>query len=214
MHMDLIPRVVCPRCGTEYSSLQSRCPKCGTRKVKQTQRAPGGTSGTVAGTYANDQAQVNAKWQMTFAAILVVAVILSMIVLISTSLKTGDSSKPGANATPDSNVVDVSPSPTPTPAPTPSPTPVITSISLYYGTATTPIPEFTEKIGESVSLKATIYPLEIPPVINWSSSDENVCTVEGDNTGCKITGVGKGKAVVTAECYGKTATVTVYVKEG
>ncbi len=213
--MDLIPRVVCPRCGTEYSSLQSRCPKCGTRKVKQTQRAPGGTSGTVAGTYANDQAQVNAKWQMTFAAILVVAVILSMIVLISTSLKTGDSNKPDANVTPDPNVNVVSPSLEPTPTPTPSPTPpAITSINLYYSNLTTPMTEFTEKVGETVPLKVTVYPLEIPPVINWSSSDENVCTVEGDNISCKITGVGKGKATVTAECYGKTATVTVYVKEG
>ena len=114
--MDLIPRVRCPKCGTEYSALQSRCPKCGTRKMKQTQRAPGNTAGTVSGTYSSEQAAANARWQMTFAAILVVAVILATIVLITTSLNT----EPGsAKNTPSAPVTeDVSPTPTPSPSAT------------------------------------------------------------------------------------------------
>ena len=213
--MDLIPQVECRRCGTEYSSLQSRCPKCGARKMKQTQRAPGTTSGTVAGTYANDQAQVNTRWQMTFAAILVVAVILAMIVLISTSLNTtpgGADRQPGGNQV----VVDVDTSPTPTAVPTPSPTPTpeITGLELYY--AGTKITEFTEAIGRETPLTLSYYPMNVPVTmsdIKWRSDNEDVCTVTGDQKGCVIKNVGVGKAVITVELYGKTASVTVYGRE-
>jgi len=209
--MDFIPKVECRRCGTEYSSLQSQCPKCGTRKMKQTRRAPGTTSGSVAGTYANDQAQVNARWQMTFAAILVVAVILAMIVLISTSLSTAPG---GSNANDQGNagnqVTDATPTPTPTPTPSPSPTPTVTSINLYYGSETSPKTDFTAAIGDETHLKAVVYPLNQEVVINYTSDNTDVCTVEATETGCVIKNVGEGSAMVTAECHGKTATVIVY----
>ena len=188
--MDLIPQVECRRCGTEYSSLQSRCPKCGARKMKQTQRAPGTTSGTVAGTYANDQAQVNTRWQMTFAAILVVAVILAMIVLISTSLNTTpggadvqQGNKPGHNVV----VEETTPTPTPTVTPTPTPMPEITGLELQY--AGKKITEFTEAIGRETPLTLVYYPMNVPVQagdIVWSSDNESVCTVVGDQKGCVI----------------------------
>ena len=213
--MDLIPQVECRRCGTEYSSLQSRCPKCGARKMKQTQRAPGTTSGTVAGTYANDQAQVNARWQMSFAAILVVAVILAMIVLISTSLNTtpggADSQHGGSQVIVDT---ETSPTPTPTITPSPTPTPEITGLELYY--AGTKITEFTEAIGRETPLTLSYYPMNVPVAmgdIKWSSDNEEVCTVTGDQKGCVIKNVGVGKAVITVSLYGKSATVTVYGRE-
>lgn len=214
--MDLIPQVECRRCGTEYSSLQSRCPKCGARKMKQTQRAPGTTSGTVAGTYANEQAQVNTRWQMTFAAILVVAVILAMIVLISTSLNTtpggADSQQGGDGA--QIQVGDTSPTPTPTVTPSPTPTPEITGLELYY--AGQKITEFTEAIDRETPLTLSYYPMNIPVTasdIKWSSDNESVAVVEGDQKGCVITNKGVGKAIITVELYGKSASVTVYGRE-
>lgn len=216
--MDLIPKVECRRCGTEYSSLQSQCPKCGTRKMKQTRRAPGTTSGSVAGTYANEQAQVNARWQMTFAAILVVAVILAMIVLISTSLSTAPGGSNAGNQGGTGNQVeDTSPSPTVTPTPTPTPTPkAVTSINLFYGTDTTPKTEFTAAIGDKTYLKATVYPLNLVDVateVTYTSSDESVCKVKATETGCEIENVGTGSCQIIADCYGKTAVVTVYGRE-
>ena len=214
--MDLIPQVTCRRCGTEYSSLQSRCPKCGARKLKQTQRAPGTTSGTVAGTYANDQAQVNTRWQMTFAAILVVAVILAMIVLISTSLNTtsgGAATKPSNNPGP-IEVEDTLPTPTPTVTPSPTPMPEITSLELYY--AGSKITEFTEAVGRETPLTLTYYPMNVPVQasdIKWSSDNESVAVVEGDQKGCVIKNVGTGKATITVELFGKTANVVVYGRE-
>jgi len=200
--MNLIPRVKCRRCGTEFSVLQSTCPKCGTRKSKQSQRAPGTTAGTVAGTYANEQAQVNARWQMTFAVILVVAVVLATVVLITTSLntRTGLKFTPTPIPTPTA-ATDPTPTPTHTPTPTPTPTPTITSITIKYGGNT--IPEFTIRPGEEVQLTAEIYPIlpegSVTPV-EWSSSAPEVCTVSDAG---KVVGVGtSGKAIITAKCFG------------
>lgn len=215
--MDLIPQVTCRKCGTEYSSLQSRCPNCGTRKMKQTQRAPGTTSGSVAGTYANEQAQLNVRWQMTFAAILVVAVILAMIVLISTSLSTErDPSQQGGNVVQVTEDPNVSATPTPTPTPSPTPTPMLNSLGLTYAGSALAGNTFTEAIGEEVPLSLTYYPLNVPVTANdvkWTSADESVCTVVGDNMGCVIKGVGVGSTTVTVQLYNQKVDVLVYVRE-
>lgn len=215
--MDLIPQVKCRKCDTEYSSLQSRCPNCGTRKMKQTQRAPGTTSGTVAGTYANEQAQLNVRWQMTFAAILVVAVILSMIVLISTSLGTkSDEGQQGNNVTQVSADPNVSATPTPTPTPSPTPTPMLNSLGLTYAGKALAGNTFTEAIDEEVPLSLTYYPLNVPVTTNdvkWTSQNTSICTVEGDNMGCVIKGVGVGSTTVTVELYNQKVDILVYVRE-
>ena len=49
--------------------------------------------------------------------------------------------------------------------------------------------------------------------IVWSSDNESVCTVVGDQKGCVIKNVGTGKATVTVELFGKTASVVVYGRE-
>ena len=170
----------------------------------------------VPGTYANDQAQVNTRWQMTFAAILVVAVILAMIVLISTSLNTapgGADVQQGGNSGP-VQVGDTTPTPTPTVTPTPTPPPEITGLELQY--AGKKITEFTEAVGRETPLTLIYYPMNVPVQagdITWTSDNESVCTVVGDAKGCVITNHGTGKAVVTVSLFGKTATVTVYGRE-
>ena len=215
--MELIPQVTCRKCGTEYSSLQSRCPNCGTRKMKQTQRAPGTTSGTVAGTYANEQAQLNVRWQMTFAAILVVAVILAMIVLISTSLSTApDKGQQGNNNQVVMEDPNVSATPTPTPTPSPTPTPMLNSLGLTYAGNALAGNTFTEAIGEEVPLSLTYYPLNVPVTTNdvkWTSMDTSIATVKGDNMGCVITGVGVGSTTVTVELYNQKVDIMVYVRQ-
>ncbi|MCI6646561.1 MAG: Ig-like domain-containing protein [Oscillospiraceae bacterium] len=73
------------------------------------------------------------------------------------------------------------------------------------------ISEFTAPAGDQVQLAASVYPLSPDGEtyeITWTSSDESVCTV--DKTGLVTGQGGGGKAVVTATCYGISASVTVY----
>ena len=48
--------------------------------------------------------------------------------------------------------------------------------------------------------------------ITWSSSNEGVATVTGNNQGATVTAVAEGTAIITAELDGKTATCTVTVQ--
>ena len=68
------------------------------------------------------------------------------------------------------------------------------------------------QIGDSLTLKATVEPTESLDTVTWSSSDNTVATV--DTTG-KVTAVGAGKAIITANAGKQTATceVTVYEVE-
>ena len=70
----------------------------------------------------------------------------------------------------------------------------------------------TVKVGESVTLSATVTPEDATDkTITWSSSDEKVATVDGG----KVTGVAEGTATITATTKSgdKTATCTVTVSE-
>ena len=124
--MGLIPQITCRRCGTKFSAVRRRCPNCGTRRVQQSSRIPGTTPSAVTGTAANARVNTNRKWQLIFAAILVVAVIIALIVMITVSLNEAEevSSSAKQNA-PEMTAV---PTPTPTPTPTPKPTPTVTEI--------------------------------------------------------------------------------------
>ena len=87
--MSFIPRVTCRRCGRQFSGMRGRCPYCGTRRVRQSERVPGPTPGEDMSTPSGQRAAVNARWQLIFGAILLVAVILAVVVLISMSLNSG-----------------------------------------------------------------------------------------------------------------------------
>ena len=201
--MSFIPRVTCRRCGRQFSGMRGRCPYCGTRRVRQSERVPGPTPGEDRSTPSGQRAAVNARWQLIFGAILLVAVILAVVVLISMSLNSGGA----VRTTP-----TLPAAPTATPTPTPTPTPTITSATLYYGgdvlgddvTVTTPL-----------TVSVAIYPMtvEIPSdAIIWESSDTSVATVEpvaDDPTHCVITGVGAGSCNVTVTVFGATDTVII-----
>ena len=81
--------------------------------------------------------------------------------------------------------------------------PTATSITLNYDTYT------IEGIGKNVQLLATLLPEDANDYIEWTSSDESVCTVYNG----RVTAKGKGTAVITAQIedseYKATCTVTV-----
>ena len=111
---------------------------------------------------------------------------------------------------------NVSATPTPTPTPSPTPTPMLNSLGLTYAGSALAGNTFTEAIDEEVPLSLTYYPLNVPVTANdvkWTSADESVCTVVGDNMGCVIKGVGVGSTTVTVQLYNQKVDVLVYVRE-
>ena len=210
--MSVIPRVTCRRCGREYSGIRSRCPYCGTRRVKSTDRVPMGTASETPGTPASERAAVNTKWQMLFGLILLAAVVIAVIVLVTVSISS--SKKPADNQTAaitpplQSSVVSEPPvaTPSPTPTPTPSPTPQVSSITITF--LGSPRTEFAAKVGDSVPLKATVYPVDSEAEVTWSSEDESIVKVD---QGGNVTAVGKGNTKIVVACGGVTAECKVYI---
>lgn len=208
--MSVIPHVTCRRCGREYSGIRSRCPYCGTRRVKSTDHVPMGTASETPGTPASERAAVNTKWQMLFGLILLVAVVIAVIVLVTVSISS--SQKPADNQTVaitppvQSSVVPETPAATPSPSPTPSPTPQVSSITITF--LGSPRTEFSAKVGDSVPLKATIYPVGSEAEVTWSSEDESIVKVDQDGN---VTAVGKGNTKIAVACGGATAECKVYI---
>ena len=103
-----------------------------------------------------------------------------------------------------------------TPAPTPSP--AVTSLALAYAgneLAGNP-PEITIAVGEPVVLSLIYYPLNIPVTSNdvtWLSADDSIATVEGNHIEGIIKGVDVGTTSIHAILYGRSVSVTVYVRE-
>ena len=209
--MGFIPQITCRHCGKSFSAIHNRCPHCGTRRVKQTTRTPSTTSSTRQGTAANARAQANARFQLIFGCVLLLAVIASVIILIAAGVKGGstDRTKKGDTAedpdlTPPTDLAE----PTPTPSPTPTPEPPITSIGIYF------LGEenegFVAHIGDSIPLDARTYPTDVEAEVTWTSNNPAVCTV--DSTGL-VTGVGVGSTYVVASCGSYSAECQVIVNQ-
>ncbi len=210
--MSFIPRVTCRRCGRQFSGIRGRCPYCGTRRVRQSDRVPNPTPGEDASTPSGQRAAVNARWQLIFGGILLVAVILAVVVLVSLSLNGGNTVKttptlPVFSPT-DNHVVTVPP--TQTVAPTETPT--ISSVTLYWGNDVL-ADDIT--ISEPLQLKAYIWPQTVSATaedIVWSTSDPNVISIEVDSEDpklCTISAVGAGNAEVSVSVFGFTDKVIV-----
>lgn len=206
--MGFIPQITCRHCGNQYLGTRSRCPNCGTRRVQQSNRPVDSTDASRRGTSANAVAAENTKWQFILGVILLVAVIISVIILISASLGSGEEAD--AVISPTSDIVSEAPSPSPTPSPSPSPEPVVISISVTYGGS--PTSGFTTGIGSAyeIQLKGQIYPLDSTGVITWTSSNDEIATV--DQTGL-VKGVSPGSVTITAECAGVKTDINVIIKQ-
>lgn len=170
--MSFIPNITCRRCGRQFSGIRNRCPYCGTRRVRQSDRVPVPTPGMNPETNTAKRAVSNTKWQMIFGAILLAAVILAVIVLVSVSLNNGAISPPSPTLPP----VSSTPATTPSPTPSPTPTPTVTSVVItYYGESIT---DFTTNVGSSTQLMASVFPLDVTAEVTWSSSNEEVATLD------------------------------------
>lgn len=210
--MGLIPQITCRRCGNKFSAMRRRCPNCGTRRVQQSSRVPGTTPSVVKGTAANERVNSNRRWQLIFAAILVVAVIVALIVMITVSLNEAD--KVNTSAKQNAPEVTAAPTPTPTPTPTPKPTPTVTELSICYFSQK--CDSFSASIGDKTPLVAEYFPLTIEnPEIVWSSSDDSILQLTVDEANpASVTVVGRkaGAATLICQCYGASTEIPVYIK--
>lgn len=228
--MAVIPQVTCRRCGASFSSLRSRCPNCGTRVVTQSSRTPGTTPGTIKGTASYDRQEANVKWQMVFGFILVVAVMLAVIVMVTTSLDGLDGSVVRATPSPyekeetEENTGMPEVYSAPTPEPTPEPTVETIRIYNYTNDITDeknwPMLRLKSDEGYKMQLKAMVMPQDIEnPVIVWTVDDDTVFTLTPDESDPNImigqqTGVKAGGVTITATCFGKSASIKVYLVDG
>lgn len=211
--MSFIPRVTCRRCGRQFSGIRGRCPYCGTRRVRQSDRVPNPTPGEDASTPSGQRAAVNARWQLIFGGILLVAVILAVVVLVSLSLNGTGTTKttPTLPAYSPTNAPPTIPA-TPTVAPTPTPT--VDSVTLYYG---------DEVMADDITLiagtplTATIYvsPLTVTvpnEAIVWKTSDPSIVSIEVDSENpklCTMTPVSAGSCEVSVTVFGVSDKVIV-----
>ena len=209
--MGFIPQITCRHCGKSFSAIYNRCPHCGTRREKQTARTPSTTSSVRQGTAANARAQANARFQLIFGCVLLLAVVVSVVILITAGVKGGGTDRIKKDDTaedPDITSPTDLAEPTPSPTPTPTPEPEITSIAIYFlGEENN---GFVTRIGESVPLDARTFPTDVVAEVTWTSNNPDVCTV--DSTGL-VTGVGVGSTYVVASCGSYSAECQVIVNQ-
>ena len=218
--MSLIPRVTCRRCGRQYSGLRGRCPYCGTRRVKQSDRVPATSASTDAATPAGERAASNARWQLIFGGILLLAVLLAVVVLVSISLN--NDTRPGPAPTPPA--VSTVPTATPSPTPVPTPTPTVESVTIYVNNAPADDGGYVMNPrwngpGQTLTISVQVFPNTITNLaegIVWSSSDESVitCTPNAENpTVCTLTQVGNGSCTITCTVFGVSDTLPMGASE-
>ena len=208
--MGFVPEITCRHCGTKYSALYQRCPQCGTRRVKRSSRTPATSASVREGTAAAARASSNTQFQFIFGIVLIVAVIVAVIVLISAGIN-APADIPERPVTPSEDVAITPPpvaTPTLTPPPTPTPTPPVSSIAVTFLNNPLTSGEFSCYIGDVTDLDATVYPMELGVVAEWTSTDESVCTVDADG---KVTAVGSGVAKVIASCGAVSVEIIVRV---
>ena len=213
--MSFIPHVICRRCGRQFSGLRARCPYCGTRRVRQSQRVPASSASTDPGSAAGERAESNARWQLIFGGILLLAVILAVVVLVSISLNSSTENPVTTFPSFAPSTATVAPQ---TPTPPPTDPPEVDSVAIYYDNEPAPEYGFTMRPrwngpGETLTISAQVFPQTIPNIaagVTWSSSDESVitCTPSEDNPlVCTLTQVGNGNCIITCTVYGVSATL-------
>ena len=216
IYMSFIPKTTCARCHRQYPSTRAACPYCGEKRSRDLNRSVPESDSAVRGTQANARSAENLNWQMIFGTIIVMAVLAAVIVIVSVGVNKDMSSAsvqtPELAAAGEGQSVESVPGaaatavPTATPVPTPVPTdsPRVTSVAITY--LGNDQPGFTQRVGDKVQLDVAFYPLNNELTPEWSSSNENVATV--DSTGL-VTLVGEGNCVITVSVAGKTDTCDV-----
>ena len=198
--MNIVPNTTCRRCHRQYPAFRSRCPYCGTKKTKTVRTAVPETDSAVPSTPAAKSAAEAVNMQMLLGAVLLLAVIILTIVVVSVNINkdVGAQQEIQNQIEAEAEITPPAP-PTPTPSPQPSPAPQVTNVSIawdgrpgyeYNGSG------FWGSVGQTYQMKVTWFPQEVLSIPEWTSSDEEVATV--DDTGL-ITLVGEGDATVTVK---------------
>ena len=191
-----------------------RCPYCGTRRVRQSDRVPNPTPGEDASTPSGQRAAVNARWQMIFGGILLVAVILAVVVLVSLSLNGGGTVKTTPTLPPADDNTEAPATATPSPTPVPTPTPAVQSVTLYYG-GEVMADDITLASGTPLTATIWVAPVTVTVAaedIIWESSDPSIVKVEVDSEDpkfCTFTPVSAGSCEITVTVYGQSDKVIV-----
>ena len=233
----LLPKVQCPSCGASYPFNAKLCPECGEPKPEKAKgekklkvrfpgRAAASTASTMEGTAERAGAILNGRWQLMFALILAAAVLLAVVVLavngdapgVGTPARQQSAAVPG-NA--QGSTISISDTYLPTPSPSPEPTPTvaqnpITSMEITFlnnGTG----PDITlNKDGQiAIQLELRTFPQNAEVSQKWSSSNENILTV--DDTGfVQVVGVDPvngSNATIKVECGGLEASLIIRVPQ-
>ena len=233
----LLPKVQCPSCGASYPFNAKMCPECGEPRPEKPKgekklelhfprRAAASTASTMEGTAERAGAILNGRWQLMFALILAAAVLLAVVVLavngnapgVGTPAKQQGGKRPADNQ---GSAITISDTYLPTPSPSPEPTPEvvqnpITSMEITFlnnGIG----PDVTlNKDGQlALQLELRTFPQNAEVSQKWSSSNENILTV--DDTGfVQVVGVDPvngSNATIKVECGGLEASVIIRVPQ-
>ena len=214
--MAKIPKVRCRGCGCEFSALRADCPQCGLRRVigdtVQPAQAPARRQ-RPAPSPAKRQRRSN--WQLLIGLLLIAAAVaaVALMLIAGRSGQMGRPSKP----TP-------TPSPTyePRPTPTPSPTPTVENVKIFFlnNEITAEAGGFTMYVGDPpLTISARAYPNDklADARFTWRVSDGTKVrlTPSEDTQSCEVEVLASagGYINLTAECYGVSYTVPLYIWE-
>lgn len=209
--MSLIPNTTCRRCHRQYPSFRGRCPYCGTRKAREVRSPVPETDSAVRGTEAARSAAESLNWQMLIGAVLLIAVFIVTIIVVSSNVKSHVTEEAdAAQATPETQMTAL---PTATPSPSPSPTPpaAVTAVTIYFQGRE--MSGFMEEQGTELDFTVTWFPVDVSAVPVWTSTDEDVVTVEAaeDGQSAHITVTGEsGYAQILVDVNGTQASCDVW----
>ena len=212
--MSIVAEIKCARCDRKYSGVRSRCPYCGARRIGR-------------GKYSEDSD--NSRGKMLISVIIMgLLVVTSAVLLFTTPIPDAEglsppSPSPTLNMPDESDNVSVPGSNPLTPPPSPpdeeieepTPPPVIevqTVTITYNGRATT---DFTEFVGQSVTLGVRVEPIGVQEEVQWLSSNRSVFEVVALNpegTQARVTPIGVGTATLTASVGGVEAESIVRIR--
>ena len=230
----LLPKVTCQGCGTSYPITASVCPWCGEPKPQKTKRESkiklrfpsrpaANTVSSMEGSAEKAGAVLSGRWQLMFALILAAAVLLAVITLALSGDTPGLSAPThqGSAAQTQSSAITISDTYLPTPSPSPEPTPEvvqnpITSMEIVFlNNALGPDVTLNKDGQIALQLELRTFPQNANVTQSWSSSNENILTV--DNTGyVQVVGVDPvngSNATITVECGGLKASVIIRVPQ-
>lgn len=225
--MSFIPNTTCRRCHRQYPAFRGRCPYCGTKKTKEVRSAVPETDSAVPGTRAARSAAEAVNWQMLIGGVLLLAVIISTLVMVSVNIGRdvndqqsvqNSQNQQGQQGTQD-QPPSAFPALTPTPEPTNTPAPSIQTVQItWYANQTVSDysgMSFGARKGDVYqNFKVSWFPIDVVAIPVWSSSDENVVTVdpaEGVETTLRFIGNSGDTATISVDVNGTVRSFNISI---